>query len=334
MIFRSVNVIDHLALFGGSAGAPLSGDPGWFGPLRSGAAPRPGRELDRVERAELAALLRAAARLRSPLEPLGSLTCEPDVAPAGRKAWGERAIDLLRRHRLGPESAPLAFLRALLETELATWPDAESLARAAFAVESSLVGALSVARARLGRGDAAGARDLFAQCLRADPPERLAWRAWDGLACAHEQLGSDRLARGSFGAAAESGSCGAAPLVSHLFLVLELGVGDELRGAVARLELCISPGAPDFRPALGRLLRRVAAWRGLPWEPSLVHRSAFRSLAARRETAAGRVCFALERGWSGLEEADPPPPGTAPARARPASGAPRATGSSGAGGPA
>lgn len=291
-------------------------------------------ELLRVHRLEVAALLREAARMRNAGEPLGSLYPYATPGPEPRldaraKPWfsGEpledwtcRAVEEIEGLRLDDmrvRGAPL--LRRCLRTDPRRWPSAVDLARAALSAEDGLAGRLALGRALLSAGDADGAAELFLDLARRErartPSDVRAraerWQVLEGLACCHEQRGSDRLALGACAAAATDPACGVGPLVSQFFLAVTLGDLQRARRAADRLELAaqLRDGGEDpaFHTALERLRTRVQLCRGgLPWDPPLSTAGLVSDLARGASTPARDVCLALAGPGVGGPDWRPP----------------------------
>ena len=79
------------------------------------------------------------------------------------------------------------------------------------------------------------------------------WRAFEGLAKAHEVAGRTRLALGAMDAAADDPDCGVEPLLAGLYLGIRAGDRRRAERAAARIDLLADPKAPEFAAALARL---------------------------------------------------------------------------------
>jgi len=232
-------------------------DPALPAPSVPGRLARAHEELEALHRAELSALLCEAAALR--VRSAGGIL--PASYPTPRRSRAE----LLRRlrdarelaradglHGTGPVVARLA--RSGAEDGVERWPSARALVDEARRLSDGLRSRLCAGHClvALGSGEEAVAlfRSLFVGAGASD------WRAFEGLAHAHESAGRTRLALGAMDAAADDPECGLEPLLSGLYLSLRAGDRRRAERAAARIDLLADPLAPEFASALERLCRR------------------------------------------------------------------------------
>ncbi len=215
------------------------------------------RELMAVHRSELARLLLFAAGevLRRRGEG-GTLAAFP-MRPLSGSAWRRRARRALHLLALDRFALPVADeVRALLATPPRRWPTAKDLTRTAVDCGAGPRGELCHAHALLAAGEHRHAEECLRMILDRDPPRRIRWRAFEGLAAVHDAAGRPLLAMGAMEAAAEDPACGVGPLVSGLYLALRAGDARRCRRAAARLDLLVHPDEPAFVATLDRLRSR------------------------------------------------------------------------------
>ena len=216
-----------------------------------------GHELARILRRELALLFEEAALLRARLAPFGLFL--PESAPPGSlAAWRREARAALERFA-GDAAALLAVLAARPRRR---WPRASLLAARALALDPCAQRSLVQAEILLAEGDTRAARALFVELCTREPCNDLAWRAYAGLAAAHEREGNDLLASAALERAARIPGCGPAPLVDGLFLALALPNLPRARRAGRVLDDLIAPDAACLQGELARLGQRIHLLRG------------------------------------------------------------------------
>jgi len=249
------------------------------------------RELERVHRGELAALLRQATALSAAR--LVSIAPFPLRRPSIR-LWRRRVRATLSALVTAGWSPPgLALLDRLVQSPLQEWPSVARLARVARRVEDSELARVCLGYSLLAEHDAAGAERLFAGLLKNEPTLRHRWRILEGLALAHAVLGRPLLALGAIEAAADEPFCGISTLVNGLHLALIAGDAERSQRAAARLDLLADPYSPEFSAAVRCLKDRLEEAGEEPWRPDERTRSLFHELLREGRSAAGRVCRAL-----------------------------------------
>jgi len=249
------------------------------------------RELERVHRAELAALLRQATALgaarRTTVVPF------PLRRPSAR-LWRRRVRSTLHALDLaGWKPEGFALLEELVESPVRRWPSVVRLARAARHAEDTELARVCLGYSLLAERDADQAGRLFATLLKHDTTLRHRWRILEGLALAHAALGRRVLALGAIEAAADEPSCGVSTLVNGLHLALMAGDVVRARRAAARLDLLADPYSPEFSAAMRYLKNRLAEDGGERWRPDERTSSLFHGLLREGRSPAGRVCRAL-----------------------------------------
>jgi hypothetical protein len=252
------------------------------------------RELERLHRRAMSALLRrAAAQVVTRAPWYGVLTSYP-LPPQAERAWRRDARSAIRAAAQdGWAPVGLSLVARLLRTPSDRWPRASRLAQAARRVEDGEFSRVCQGFALLCEGEHAEADRLFAGLLRRSDVLRHRRRVLEGLGLAHLAAGRARLALGALESAAEDPRAGTGTLVDALLLTLVVGDVGRARRAAARLDMLVDPQAPAFAAVLGRLGRRLD-------EPELqvrpTERSALdyvRELAREERSPAGRVCRAL-----------------------------------------
>jgi hypothetical protein len=252
-------------------------------------------ELEGVHRRALARLLVQGAR-RHGQRGRGIRAYAALLQPVGRR-WRRRARRLLAlleaetwqvegRELLGELVAGQADGSSQVEIialAIEIWPSPENY--------------LALGQALLVAGRAKEGQAVYAFLLRDlhrfeyEGPS-LRWRVREGLAAAWEALGKDRVARGCLVMALEDPQAGAGPLISALFLALELGRADEARGLAARIDARFH-GASRRADVCGESLRaRVELLRAGRWVPPLASARVFGELVRGSGRSAG-ICRSL-----------------------------------------
>ena len=269
-------------------------------PARGVGLPRPApqHELARILRRRVALLLEEASLLRIAWSPFGCFVAGLEPRPVDAPSWRLRARDALALCAADPGASRMgSLLASLCARAEGLWPGASQLVRTARRVEPGRPRRLPLARALLSEGAAHRARAELTALLAADPPAALCWRAYAGLARAHEQDGNERLALGAADRAGDVAGCGAGPMVDSLFLALVVGDHRRALRAGARLDLVLSADAPELARAIDELCERLELLRGgLVWSPPATTATLARALARGPASPAGRVVRAVLGG--------------------------------------
>jgi tetratricopeptide (TPR) repeat protein len=261
-------------------------------------------ELHAVHRRELAKLLVAAARWALGLAGTGSSPSAFGtlLEPVGL-AWRTQArIELELLHADQCHLVGMKLLELALDGRERDQPRPELMVLAALELWGAPSSYLALGQVLLVRGESERAKEVYAELLRRDENGEFEncssnpWRIREGLAAAWESLGSDRLALGCLDRAVEYKGSGAGPLVSALFLSLELG--DHQRAVVYAAKLDARLGAGSLRLAacvegLGeRIQLRNRRRESSCWTPPQKSVKVFRALLRGTGASAG-ICRAM-----------------------------------------
>ena len=252
-------------------------------------------ELRRVLRAEVAQLLEEAALLCAAKAPFGVLLpCTPPATT--RAAWIADARSALAI--LPFRDAGSLLVEALCST--GAWPGASCLAQAAVQEDETDARWLALGRSLLAEGSGPSARQVFSTLLTRNPQLGLEWRAYAGLAVAHESEGNDRLALGAMTRAMDLSF--ATPneavdvMLGGLFLALLVGDVDRSRRATSSLQRFRASNR-DIEIGFSRLLWRVEFLRGgLVLAPAPATARAARELARTATPGASVARLILAGG--------------------------------------
>jgi len=251
-------------------------------------------ELEGVHRRSMARLLVQGARRRGAGRAARAYAAL--LQPGGRR-WRRRARrQLVLLERDGWQSEGCELLGELLAGGAR---DCSAVAIISLAIEiwPSPENYLALGQALLCDGRASEAQAVYAFLMQDlhrfeyEGPS-LRWRVREGLAAAWEALGKDRVARGCLATSLGDPESGAGPLVSALFLSLELGRAEEARDMARRIDGRFHGPSRRLDACVDSLTARVELLREGRWVPPMASAEVFGELVRGRGRAA-QICQRL-----------------------------------------
>ncbi|MFT6713459.1 MAG: hypothetical protein ACJAVJ_000735 [Planctomycetota bacterium] len=261
-------------------------------------------ELGTVHRRELAGLLTDAARCT-----LGLSSSATDYGALLRPVaggWRDRAVGVLEM--VGRDGQYFDGQELIEQRLEGGRPSPELMILAALDLWEAPQTYLALGQTLLARGDGLRAKEVYSELLRQNESGQLddgadfPWRVREGLGAAWECVGSDVLAFGCMRAAVERRGSGTGPLVSALFLGVELGRTEEVSGFARALDRRLGRHSQRLSAcSLGlraRVARRQARRGEGTWTPPAGSVGLFRSLLIG-DGATAVLSRALVQGGDG-----------------------------------